>query len=127
MVRSDRPVWLEGGTIAAISIRLHAAHAAAHSRLLAGPRGAIRGRSVGHNNSVGDNLLRSAAITRPNDQTATREFSPSVSNGTISDNRSFAGFNCATTQRTFTRTPGQDGTAAYTDPAGQTRNHSYAP
>jgi hypothetical protein len=118
MLRAGRFVWLKGGLIAAVSLVLFTAHADARSWSFTGPPGGTWGRSVTRYNNGGGNFGRVATTTRPDGQTATRAFSRSTNNGTITDSRAFTGFNGASTHKSFTRTPGQGGTATYANRAG---------
>jgi hypothetical protein len=50
-----------------------------------------------------------------------------VSNGTVTNSHTTTGFNGTTTSSTVTRTPGQGGTASYTNRDGQTYSATTTP
>ncbi len=102
-------------------------HAQARGWRFRGSRGGVWSRTVTPYHYGGGNFGRTVTTTRPNGQTATSSFSRSVSNGTITDSRSFTGYNGATASGTLTRTPGAGGTATYTGPAGNTYSAATTP
>jgi hypothetical protein len=92
-----------------------------------GRAGRTYSRSFTPYNNGGGNFGRTVTATRPNGATATSTFNRSVSNGTITDNRTITGFNGATSTGTLTRTPGQGGTVTRTGPNGQSFTGTYTP
>jgi hypothetical protein len=116
-----------GACLAAAVIVLPASHAVARGWAFRGWGGRGYSRSVTAYNNGGGNFGRTVTTTGPGGRTATSAFNRSVSNGTITDSRTFTGFNGDTASGTLTRTPGQGGTATWTGRGGQTWNYSYAP
>ena len=89
------------------------------------------GRTVSHTvtpyNNGGGDFGRTATTTGPNGNTASRTYSHSVNDGTITNTRTATGFGGESAAATVSRTPGAGGSAAYVGPAGRTFTGSYAP
>jgi hypothetical protein len=110
---------LAAGLVATASVFALTSVADARSWSYTGRGGRTYNRGVTSYNNGGGNLGRTFTTTDPNGKTATNSFNRSVSDGTITDNRTVTGFNGNTATRTLTRTPGDGGSFTQTGPNGQ--------
>jgi hypothetical protein len=108
-------------------IPLIGSNAEARSWTVGGRYGGSWTRSVSAYHNGGGNFGRTVTTTRPDGRTATRSFSRSVQNGTITDTRTTTGFNGKMRSEMLTRTPGQGGTATYTGAAGHAHTVTFGP
>jgi hypothetical protein len=127
MAKISRFRCTAGGLTALALLALANPPAAARGWSFGGPRGGVWNRSVTHYSNGAGNFGRTVTATRPDGQTATSTINRSVSNGTVTDTRSYTGFNGKTSASTLTRTPGEGSTATYTGRNGQTYSATTTP
>ena len=123
MLGNTRIVW--GFAVTSILFLPFCSHADAARWVHRGPRGANWTGAATHYNSGGGNFGRTATMTRPNGEVATKSYNRSDSDGTITSDRSITGGNGGSASRTVTRTPGEGGAVTATGPNGSSYSSSW--